>query len=528
MFRHICAAALLLSTLATVAHAANFSLTVKNDGRRVVDLGVFGYGGPGGGKMEFKIADFFLHDVVQYATAGEKIGFSLDLVKTAVFARQERNYAIKETKKDGGEDTENVCFVDDAQVAPKSRFLIRLEHKLEEAHVGFTKSGKPESEMIAELRKSVAGLSTTITIPDVEPGLYALFFYNCKKANKNKDPDFVTFTVQVSQYNIEPITNAPSFLSYGERYIPYMNFAFAGMFLWGLVSWHQLVFKPAPEAAGQVRAIHKVMYFLAVVKILTLLTNSAMLLHRQKTGQMNGGLDVIFYVVQTIKGIVLFSVILLLGTGWSLLKPFLSDRDRKILLLILPLQIFVNVALAMIEEQSEGSLSWLWWRDTLRVLDVVCCCAVLLPLVWSIKSVKDTTGGTDGLLSSARRVARLKQFRQFYIIAVAFIYTTRILVPYADGLLPYQHTWLSHFLFEAAAISFYTYTAIMFQPMAISRANERGDGEAGDEEEALPVAVAASLEQQRQVQAQMQGNDIEEISLDAPPAADTTSTRAAK
>jgi hypothetical protein len=511
MERATLANAFLLLVVFGTAHAANFSLTVKNDGRRVVDLGVFGYGGSGGGRMEFKIKDFFLHDIVQYATAGEKIGFSLDLVKTAVFARQERNYAIKETKKDAGEDTENVCFVDDSLVAPRSRFLIRLEQKLEEAHAAFTKSGKPESEMLAELRRSVAGLSTTITIPESEPGLYALFFYNCKKANKNKDPDFVSFTVEVSQYNLEAITNVPSFLSYGERYVPYMNFAFALMFVWGLWAWHQIVFRPAPEAAGQVRAIHKVMYFLAVVKILTLLTNSAMLLHRQWTGQMSGGLDVVFYTVQTIKGIVLFSVILLLGTGWSLLKPFLSERDRKILLLMLPLQIFVNIALAMIEEQSEGSANWMWWRDSLRVLDVVCCCAVLLPLVWSIKSVKDTTGGTDGLLSSSRRISRLKQFRQFYIVAVAFIYATRILVPYADGILPYQHTWLSHFLYEAAAISFYTYTGIMFQPMALAGGGKGDD----DQPEGVPVeVVAASQEQQRAAQEQMQGADIEEIPLD--------------
>ena len=509
----VVAAAIIFAVfLASSAAAANFTLTVKNDARRVVDLGVFGYGGNGGGRMQFKIVDFFLHDVVQYATSGEKIGFSLDMVKTAVFARQERNYAIKETKKDGGEDTENICFVDDSLVAPQSRFLIPLQKKLEDAHSAFTKSGKPESEMQKELRRSLAGLSTTIIIPESEPGLYALFFYNCKKANKNKDPDYVTFTVEVSQFNVDAITGTPSFLSYGERYVPYMNAAFALMFIWGLVTWHQLVFRPSPESASQVRSIHKVMYFLAIVKILTLVTNSAMLLHRQKTGEMNGGLDYIFYAVQTIKGIVLFSVILLLGTGWSLLKPFLSDRDRKVLLLILPLQIFVNVALAEIEEQSEGSPSWMWWRDMLRVLDVVCCCAVLLPLVWSIKTVKDTSGN-DG--QAARKLSRLKQFRQFYIIAVAFIYTTRILVPYADGLLPYQHTWLSHFLYEAAAISFYTYTAIMFQPMSLASNGGKDDGGDKDDEN-VPLAVAASQEQQRAAQEQMQGADIEEIPLDAP------------
>ncbi len=35
----------------------------------------------------------------------------------------------------------------------------------------------------------------------------------------------------------------------------------------------------------------------------------------------------------------LFTVIVLVGTGWSLMKPFLSDRDKKILFVVLPLQV---------------------------------------------------------------------------------------------------------------------------------------------------------------------------------------------
>ena len=50
-----------------------------------------------------------------------------------------------------------------------------------------------------------------------------------------------------------------------------------------------------------------------------------------------------------------FSVIMLVGTGWSLLKPFLNIREKKILLAVLPLQVIDNIALVVMEEMSPVS-----------------------------------------------------------------------------------------------------------------------------------------------------------------------------
>ena len=32
------------------------------------------------------------------------------------------------------------------------------------------------------------------------------------------------------------------------------------------------------------------------------------------------------------------------------------------------------------------------WRDILHVVDIVCCCLVLFPIVWSIKQLRDASG----------------------------------------------------------------------------------------------------------------------------------------
>ena len=62
-----------------------------------------------------------------------------------------------------------------------------------------------------------------------------------------------------------------------------------------------------------------------------------------------------------LKGIMLFVVIALLGTGWSFIKPFLAEKDKKIFLVVIPLQILDNIALIIIEETAPGSQGWLTW-----------------------------------------------------------------------------------------------------------------------------------------------------------------------
>ena len=86
---------------------------------------------------------------------------------------------------------------------------------------------------------------------------------------------------------------------------------------------------------------------------------------------------------------------------------------------------FINIAIAVIEETSEGNKSWSSWSDLLRILDVVCCCCVLLPIVWSMKNLRDAAG-QDG--KAAQTLSRMRLFRTFYLVIVVYIYFTRIIV----------------------------------------------------------------------------------------------------
>ncbi len=62
----------------------------------------------------------------------------------------------------------------------------------------------------------------------------------------------------------------------------------------------------------------------------------------------------------------LFTVILLIGSGWTLIKAFLTDREKKIIIVVFTLQVANNVAMAVLEETAPGSQMWLAWRDALH------------------------------------------------------------------------------------------------------------------------------------------------------------------
>ena len=633
-------ALLTLALHASPAAAWNYSLSVKNDDRRVIDLGVFGFSDDG--RMNIRLKSFDLREAEALASTDEKVGFTLDLVDTAVFARQEKNYA----KGEGARS--HLCFVDDKVTTPRNRYNIPLQtviasaaarrasdeaagvsaddasskkkkrpakkKKAEDADAGGDdvappppppkkkkkkkaaedeeapaeaagtgrallqeeaaaeeenpkpkkkpvkkkkaegeedapaddaappppppkkkKKKKAEDEDAApapaaddddkpkkkkkkavvidgdvqeekpkkksKKKKAMAPLAinANASFKVRSPGLYALFYYNCKNLDGGTTGDddkavdvaksiHTSFTVDVEQWNVltkSDGSTAPSFVSIGDNSLPAMYLLFAAFFIAGLVSWHRAL----AEKPARVQKVHWVMYALMVVKSCQLLLEAAVWHHRKSTGALQWSVDWIYYTVSTLKGVVLFTVILMLGTGWSVLKPFLSDRDKNVLMALVPLQVIVNVAIAVVDHMSEGSKSWLRWRDTLRILDVACCCAVLLPVVWSIKTLKDAAS-TDG--KAARNLSRLRQFRTFYVAVVAFIYFTRIVLVLVENSVPFQLTWLPHFLYEAAAVIFYTFCGVRFRPVepeslfAPAEAEEAGEVDLDDDEEMSP------------------------------------------
>jgi len=201
------------------------------------------------------------------------------------------------------------------------------------------------------------------------------------------------------------------------------------------------------------------MFGLLIVKMLTVLFESV----RYHFLKLYGNAvfwSVLYYIFAFLKGVMLFVVILLVGTGYSFIKPFLSDRDKKIFMLIIPLQIIANIALVVIEETSIGSKSWGNWYALFNMVDIICLGAILFPIIWSIRHLREKTDG-----KAAINLSKLAQFRSFYIIVVSYIYTTRLVALLLKEILPFDVIYINVFFVEIVTFLFFVSTGYKFRPL---------------------------------------------------------------
>ena len=144
-----------------------------------------------------------------------------------------------------------------------------------------------------------------------------------------------------------------------------------------------------------------------------------------------------------------------------MLKGYLNDNEKKIIFSVLFLQVVNNVALVVLEETAPGSVLWLEWREVFHLVDIVCCIAILFPIVWSIKNLREAAE-VDG--KAQQVLAKLQIFRTFYVLTVAYIYSTRILVYLLAASVPYNFIWLQAVFSEAITFTYYVITGWSFRP----------------------------------------------------------------
>jgi len=325
-----------------------------------------------------------------------------------------------------GELSEGACLLDDLSVDRLFTFQEMQAAKDAEGHYFF------ENHIQAE-----------------QGGEYSLFFSNCEPNT------VVSFDIRVGLYN-EGANGARDYLSAGEAPLPTVYFVMFILYVLCCGIWAYTVYY-----AGTARQrIHYLMLILVFFKALTVLAQSGKFWYIRHTGDAEGW-NIAYYVFTFIRGIFLFTVIVLIGTGWSFLKPFLQDKEKKVILVVVPLQVFANVAEIILDESGPAEKGWFTWRDIFHLLDIICCCAILFPIVWSIKHLREAAT-TDG--KAARNIQKLTLFRQFYVMVVSYIYFTRIVVYLLRSTTPFMYVWLADTASEIATLAFYCITGYMFRP----------------------------------------------------------------
>lgn len=403
---------LLLTT--TQTFALRHHLSISHDDRRIFKIETFGFNE--GGVMNLQVSGLKIESPKSSADSGTvKLGFIMRKAQSESSAQQDLE-SIIETK---------ACIID------------RLA----------------ESDVFLDLSdvKTWANSQLTHEFSATEVGLYSLVFAQCQS---DSGQHRVSFTADAEFTNI-----GPNFLSAGDIPLPSVYLIFSLLFSASLVIWIWVLVM-AKHQNAIVHNIHYMMLALLVLKCLTLLFESIRYHYIAATGASELW-SVVYYIFAFMKGIMLFTVILLIGSGWSLMKPYLNDREKQIIIVVLTLQVIDNIAMVILEETSPGTLVWLTWRDVLHLVDIMCCCAILFPIVWSINHLK-LAAEADGKASS--NLKKLTIFREFYVMVVAYIYVTRIAVYLLSASIPFNQLYLADIFNELTTLLFYMVTGYKFRP----------------------------------------------------------------
>ena len=326
----------------------------------------------------------------------------------------------------------------------------------------------------------------TFETPD-EEGMYFLMYQVCQldRADPN-DKHFKeirsTFELDISMKNYDDFGNV-SYLTAGEMLLPRVFLYFSISFLMCTVIWIQMLRSPVGGPGGarpKVLPIHHMMTALLVLKTLSIFFESVRYHYIRVTGHAEFW-SFVYYTFAFLKGTFLFTVILLIGSGWSFVKPFLNEREKKVVAVVLLLQVVDNLALVVLNAETEGEQRFDDWSAILHLVDIICCCAVLVPIVWSVNALEKSieqnaeskaaeSGGGKAApppgSEDAKTLEKLKLFRSFYLLVVAYVYFTRIIVYLFATMLDYRHTWLRYAVTELGTLTFYVVVGIKFRPVA--------------------------------------------------------------
>lgn len=294
-----------------------------------------------------------------------------------------------------------------------------------------------------------------------EEGLYYLTFHNChgkRIQNHLNRQDTMTHTV----FNLSMLiyeTNYPeNYLSAGVMPLPQMYFVLSVMFFLIGCIWVNFIARQKESTLK----IHYLMTVLVFAKSCSLLFHGINYHYIALNGQPVVTWAYLYYATRSFKGALFFITLALIGSGWSFIKHILSDKDKKIIIVIVGLQVIAHIAEIVLDESTEGEASNEFWAELCSMVDLFSCVAILYPISWSVKHLEEASR-TDG--KAAINLKKLELFKRFYIISTIYIYITRIVTFVFLSMLSYRYSWLAELVSEFSTLIYFIITGYYFQPM---------------------------------------------------------------
>nr|XP_025041277.1 protein GPR108 [Pelodiscus sinensis] len=244
-------------------------------------------------------------------------------------------------------------------------------------------------------------------------GLYNLNFHNChNRAPGNQLPYDITVMIREK--------NPDGYLSAAEIPLIKLYLVMSACFLAAATVWVYFLC----QHKFSVFKIHWLMAALAYTKALSLLFHSINYYFINTEGHPIESLAVMYFVTHLLKGALLFITIALIGTGWAFIKYILSDKEKKLFVVVIPLQV------------SWGGRGH---RDPAG------------PSATSRRPPLQTAKGRGLIRSLPPQV-------------VCYIYFSRVLAILLKFTVPFQWQWLYELLVEVSTLVFFILTGYKFRP----------------------------------------------------------------
>ncbi|MBZ3888228.1 Protein GPR107 [Sciurus carolinensis] len=480
----------LLQLLAESGLGRVHHLALKDDVRHKVHLNTFGFFKDG--YMVVNVSSLSVNEPEGAADKDAAIGFSLDRTKNDGFTSyldEDVNYCILRKQSvsvtllildisrsevkirsppEAGTQLPKIIFSKDEKVPGQSQepgvAAVSAGSQTQKAQDGGrSKRSTVDSKAVGEKSFSIHNNAGAVSFQfffnistDDQEGLYSLYFHKCPgKELRPSDKFSFSLDIEITEKNPD------SYLSAGEIPLPKLYISMAFFFFLSGTIWIHILRK----RRNDVFKIHWLMAALPFTKSLSLVFHAIDYHYISSQGFPIEGWAVVYYITHLLKGALLFITIALIGTGWAFIKHILSDKDKKIFMIVIPLQVLANVAYIIIESTEEGTTEYGLWKDSLFLVDLLCCGAILFPVVWSIRHLQEASA-TDGKgkFPSAINLAKLKLFRHYYVLIVCYIYFTRIIAFLLKLAVPFQWKWLYQLLDEMATLVFFVLTGYKFRP----------------------------------------------------------------
>lgn len=356
--------------------------------------------------------------------------------------------------------------------------------------LGFTRTSYPlkfdnDGQGGTDYRKLQIKFTVRIT-EEEQGGLYELNFHNCHHNNQDDDapelrPDF-QIHIEVNE------KNERSYLSSGKMLLPEAYFFMFILFSGATFVWYNVLVTNRSKTFR----IHWLMGVLITVKSLSLMAHSIDYFYIDKDGTQHSW-AVIFWIIHSIRAFLLFFTLALIATGWSFVKCVLSDNERRVFMIVLPLQVIANIAFVIIESSEEAQANYQYWQQIFTFVDLICCGAIMFPIIWSIRHLTMATA-SDG--KGAVALKKLELFKKFYAWTIAYIYLTRIGGLLLDMALRYDFEWFSEVVKEFATFAYFVYTGYLFRPGSDQNPYiklRQGDGDEEDKQTLLQSGAMEGL-----------------------------------